>query len=157
MNLLCNSHFPQILSLHPSSFLGLGLQGTKGDLNYGGLDQEVSKEKNFSVLSKDHSCDSSVKTVAVFCPCPKIMPEQGAGLGSFDHMVLDLVSRIQGKPRCDLPPWLRKATAVRHVSEVSLYGGLKAIVQSCEGESWIPLETPRYWRCQSGRIPAEEN
>jgi hypothetical protein len=29
----------------------------EGDLNCGGLPQEVSEEKRFSMLSRDHSCD----------------------------------------------------------------------------------------------------
>jgi hypothetical protein len=49
--------------------------GTKGDLNCGNLTQEVSKEKSFSTLPRDCSCDISVLNVAAFCPCLKSLPE----------------------------------------------------------------------------------
>ena len=39
--------------------------------NDGELTQEVSEEKNFSMLPRDHSCDILVKKVAAFCPCLK--------------------------------------------------------------------------------------
>ena len=40
-----------------------------------GLVQEVSEEKNFSMLPKDYSCNILVKNVAVFRPCLKNLPE----------------------------------------------------------------------------------
>jgi hypothetical protein len=42
--------------------------GADGDLNPGGLDEEVSEEKNFSMLPSDHFCDILVKNVAAFLP-----------------------------------------------------------------------------------------
>ena len=42
--------------------------------SYGGLAQEVSEKKNFSMLPRDHACDILVK-MAAFCPCPKSLPE----------------------------------------------------------------------------------
>ena len=44
------------------------------DLDYVGQAQKVS-EKNFSMLSRDHSYDILVKNVAAFCSCPKCLPE----------------------------------------------------------------------------------
>ena len=49
--------------------------GAGVDLNCSHLAQEVSEEKNFSMLPRDHSCDVLVKTVAAVCPCPKRLPE----------------------------------------------------------------------------------
>ena len=46
----------------------------EGDLNYGGLAQEVS-EKNFSILPSNLSFDNLVKNMAAFCPCPKSLFE----------------------------------------------------------------------------------
>jgi hypothetical protein len=43
----------------------------EGDLNYGGLVQEVSEENNISMWLRHYSCDASVKSVAAFCPCSK--------------------------------------------------------------------------------------
>ena len=41
--------------------------GVKCDLmNWPGMNQEVSEEKNFSMLSRDHSCDVLLKEVAAF-------------------------------------------------------------------------------------------
>lgn len=45
-------------------------RGAEGDLHCPGLGQEVSG-KNFSVLSRNCSCDILVKNVAAFCPCLK--------------------------------------------------------------------------------------
>ena len=44
-------------------------------MNYRGLTQEVSEEKNLSMLPRDHSCDILVKNMTGFCPCPKNLPE----------------------------------------------------------------------------------
>ena len=49
--------------------------GAEGDLNCGGLAQEVSEEKNFSMLLRNHSCDMLMKNVATFCPCLKSLAE----------------------------------------------------------------------------------
>jgi len=49
--------------------------GADRDLNYGCLAQEVSEEKNFSMLPRNHSCDILVKNVFAFCPCSKSLPE----------------------------------------------------------------------------------
>ena len=57
---------------HPSR--SMEDSGAEGDLNYGGLAQEIS-EKNFSTLPRDHSCDILVKFGAAFCPCLKSLPE----------------------------------------------------------------------------------
>jgi hypothetical protein len=54
---------------HPSR--NMEDSGAEGDLNCGGLAQEVSEEKNFSLLPRNSSCDISVKNVTAFCPCPK--------------------------------------------------------------------------------------
>ena len=32
--------------------------GAKSDLNYVGLDHDISREKNFSLLPRGHSCDT---------------------------------------------------------------------------------------------------
>jgi hypothetical protein len=42
--------------------------GTEGDLNFGGLAQEASEEKIFSMLPRDHFCDILMKNVAAFLP-----------------------------------------------------------------------------------------
>ena len=45
----------------------MGDSGAECDLiNYVGLTKEVPGEKNFSTLSRDHSCDILVKKVSVF-------------------------------------------------------------------------------------------
>ena len=49
--------------------------GAEGDLNCGGLAQDFSEEKTFSMLSRDPPCDILVKNVAAFCPCLKSLPE----------------------------------------------------------------------------------
>ena len=46
-----------------------------GVLNSGGLAQEVSEMKTFSMWPRDCSCDILVKNVAAFCHCPKCLPE----------------------------------------------------------------------------------
>lgn len=47
----------------------------EGDLNCGGLAQEVSEEKTFSMCPRDCSCDIMLKNVSTFCPCLKSLPE----------------------------------------------------------------------------------
>ena len=47
----------------------VGTWKTGGDLNCGGLGQEVSEEKDFSMWPKDCFCDVWVKNAAAFCPC----------------------------------------------------------------------------------------
>lgn len=50
--------------------------GAEGHLmNCGGLDQEVSGEKNINMWPRDHSCDTWVKNAAALCTCPKSLPE----------------------------------------------------------------------------------
>ena len=49
--------------------------GAEGNLNSGSLAQEVSKEKSFSMWSKDCFSDILVKSVAAFYSCPKSLPE----------------------------------------------------------------------------------
>ena len=44
---------------------------TEDDLNCSGLTQEISEEKNFSILPRDSFCDILVKNVAAFCSCLK--------------------------------------------------------------------------------------
>ena len=39
---------------------------TESDLNCAGLAQEVSEEKNFSMLPRDCACDTLVKNVTAF-------------------------------------------------------------------------------------------
>ena len=51
--------FKHCLVGHPSRSLeGVVLRG---------LTPEISEEKNFSMLLRDHSCDNLVKKVAAFC------------------------------------------------------------------------------------------
>lgn len=46
--------------------------GDEYDLkDYGKISQEISKERNFIMLPRDHSCDVLVKKVTAFCPCLK--------------------------------------------------------------------------------------
>lgn len=40
-------------------------RGAESDLNYVGLDQDISEVKDFSMLSRNCSCD----ILATFCPC----------------------------------------------------------------------------------------
>ena len=47
----------------------------EGDLNCGSLAQEVSEEKDCSMLPRDLSCDILVKNVSAFPPCLKSLPE----------------------------------------------------------------------------------
>ena len=50
--------------------------GAESDLMYyPGLDQNVSEEKNFSMLPRNCSCDILVKNVAAFRHCPESLPE----------------------------------------------------------------------------------
>ena len=44
-------------------------------MNYGVPTQEVSEEKNFSMLPRDHSCGILGKKVTAFYPCLKSLPE----------------------------------------------------------------------------------
>jgi hypothetical protein len=48
--------------------------GTEGNFNCGGLAQQVSEEKNFSMWHRDCSCDNLVKNIAAFCPCLNSLP-----------------------------------------------------------------------------------
>ena len=48
--------------------------GVEGDLKCGDLVQEIS-EKTIYMGPRDCSCDSLVKNVTGFYPCPKILPE----------------------------------------------------------------------------------
>ena len=45
--------------------------GPKSYLNCRDLAEEVSEEKNFNMLPRNHSCDILVKKVTVFCPLSK--------------------------------------------------------------------------------------
>jgi hypothetical protein len=45
--------------------------GAEGDLNHESLAKEFSKEKNFSMWSRDCSYDILENNVAAFCPCLK--------------------------------------------------------------------------------------
>ena len=47
----------------------------KSHLKCRGLAQEVSEEKNFSMLLRDCSCNILVKNVTAYCPCLKSPPE----------------------------------------------------------------------------------
>ena len=47
----------------------------QGAVNCRSLAQEVSEEKNFSMLPRDHSCDILMKKVTAFCFCLKRLLE----------------------------------------------------------------------------------
>lgn len=47
----------------------------KGGLNSGDLAQEVSEERNFSLLYGDHSYDILVRNMAGFCPFMRSLSE----------------------------------------------------------------------------------
>ena len=49
--------------------------GAQSYLNCWGITQEISEEKNFNILPRDHSSDILVKKVTAFCPCLKSLPE----------------------------------------------------------------------------------
>ena len=51
--------------------------GAKGDLDCGGLGQEVSEENNVSMWSRDCSCNKLVKNVAAFCTLSKKKSARG--------------------------------------------------------------------------------
>lgn len=44
-------------------------------VEYEDLAQEASEQNNVSNQIRDNSCDILAKTVVVFCPCPKDLPE----------------------------------------------------------------------------------
>jgi hypothetical protein len=69
---LGNQCFKHCLLGHPGG--SMEDCAVEGDLNFGGLDQELSKERHFSVLPRDYSWDSMVKNMVAFCPCPKSLP-----------------------------------------------------------------------------------
>jgi hypothetical protein len=73
--------------------------------------------------------------------------QQGANLGNFGHMVLSSfrVKDIR-KWLWNLPPRLRKTIDARHVSEVSLHGGLERPL--CED---IKVKPRLPWRPQDVR------
>jgi hypothetical protein len=48
-----------ILKGHPNR--NMEDSGVEGDLNYGGLAQEVSEEKNVDIWPRDYSCDISLQ------------------------------------------------------------------------------------------------
>lgn len=49
--------------------------GAEGDLNCGGLAQDISHENNLNMLPRDCSCEILVKNVAAFCFRLKSLPE----------------------------------------------------------------------------------
>ena len=61
------------------------------------LAQEVSEEKNFSMLPRDLSCDILVKKVATFCSCPKNLPK--AKMKRFG--LIPLAEKISKQPNID--------------------------------------------------------
>ena len=65
-------------------------------------DQEVSEEKNVSVLPRDWSYDILVKKVAAFCPCPRSLPE--SKVKSFG--IILLAEEISKQPSRDSEVWL---------------------------------------------------
>jgi hypothetical protein len=71
----------------------------EGDLNYGGVAQEVSEKKNFSMWPRDCSCDILAKNVAAFYPCPKekkILPEAK----SKNYFIINSIGRGNFKAAC---------------------------------------------------------
>ena len=79
------------------SSIGMEDRGPQSDLNCRRLTQEVSEEENFSMLSRNCSCDILVKKVAAFCPCPKNLPE--AKVKNFG--LIPLTEEISKQPRID--------------------------------------------------------
>lgn len=53
----------------------VSMGGSEGDLSYGGLLPEASKEKNLSILSKDCSWDTLAENVCALHPCPRNLPD----------------------------------------------------------------------------------
>ena len=45
------------------------------DLNCGGQAQDVSEEKDFSMLPRNHSCDILGRMWIYFCSCSKSLPQ----------------------------------------------------------------------------------
>ena len=74
---------------------------TEGYLNCSSLALEVSMEKNFTMLCRDHSCDIFMKNMAAFCPCPKNLPE--AKVKRFGLIVL--TRETSKKPNIDSVLW----------------------------------------------------
>lgn len=67
------------------------------------LKKEISEGRNFSNLSKDHSCDNSAKIVAAFCTGPKNLPV--AKLKSIGEMTFG--EEISGQPSINFVLWLQ--------------------------------------------------
>ncbi|MGE9574538.1 hypothetical protein ACQP3C_26175 [Escherichia coli] len=65
------------------------------NVDYDSLAQEVSEEKNFSMLPRDCSCNILVKNVAAFCPCLNSLPE--AKVKSFG--LIPLAEETSKQPR----------------------------------------------------------
>lgn len=80
-------------------------RGAEGDLKCGSLAQEVSEERNVSMLPRNHSCDVLAKTVATLCPCLKSLPEVRT------FRLVALTKEISKKPGLDVL-WLTLMNAI---------------------------------------------
>ncbi|KAL6050914.1 hypothetical protein STEG23_019431 [Scotinomys teguina] len=100
---------------------------------------------------------------------PRFSPSEQQNLAALASWFC-LQSQRYKKAVMESPSGLGKAAKARHKSGVSLHGGLerpyvkpegvpawKPREAMCEGETWIALENPRCWRCQSHGTPAKES
>ena len=86
--------------------------GAGGDLNCVSLlGQEVSKEKNVSVWSRDYFCGVLLKNMAAFCPCPKSLPE--AKVKRF--RLIALTKEVSKQPGINSVVWLLKFTLMKSI------------------------------------------
>lgn len=83
--------------------------GAGGDLNFWGLGQEVSEEKNVNMWPRDCFCDVLVKNMAAFCPCPKNLPE--AKVKRF--RITALAKEISKQSSINFVVWLLKFTLTK--------------------------------------------
>jgi hypothetical protein len=54
------------------------------------------------------------------------------------------------------PSQLRKALRPGICQGCPLMESREVIVLGCKSETWIVLETPRFWKCQSHRLPVKK-
>lgn len=85
--------------------------GTDDDLHCGGLAQEVSEEKNFTMLPREGSYDILVKNVAAFCPSLKSLPEDKVKR----FRLIALTKEISKQPSADSVTWLLLSTLTESV------------------------------------------
>ena len=76
-----------------------------------GLGQELSEEKNFSMLPRDCSCDILVKNVAAFSHCCKSLPEDKVKR----FRLLAMAKEISKQPSIDSILWLPVFTLTKNV------------------------------------------